>query len=553
MTETAAQLAGKKVAELQAIANGLGIDASKLRKGELIDTIVTAQGGTSALTANGSGESSDAPTGNRNRGRRSQSVAATEHVNVTAGSGLDATSTDSNEDANESESRPGSRRNRNRRGQGSQQNGSRATESNEDGESTNGRSDNQDATSDAAYESGDGSGRNRNGRNRNRNRRGGEDYEPEILDDDVLIPIAGILDVLDNYAFVRTSGYLPGPSDVYVSLGQVKKYNLRRGDAVIGAVKQPREGENTRQKYNALVTVERINGQSVDQAQSREDFNALTAVYPTTRLRFESTSEHYAARAIDLLAPTGFGQRTLLVAPPASGATSVLHQLADGVSLNAPEAHLMVVVVDERPEEVTALTRSIKGEVVSSTFDRAAEEHTMIAELAIERAKRMVELGLDVVVLLDSVTALGRAYQATAPLAHRAVGNVVDAAALVPLKRLMGAARKIENGGSLTIVAVVDVETGAAIDQAILDEFAGTANSQIRLVSDRIDGEVTMDVRSTFTREAEVFLAKDESVILSKLRRTLAEQGESGYQQVLRGLKNSNTNVEFLLSSSRSS
>ncbi len=523
MTETAAQLAGKKVAELQDIATGLGIDGTKLRKGELIDSIVTAQGGSSALAGSKSGES-------------------------TSGDGSNS-SGDASE-SGDSEQRLGSRRNRNRRSSGGGNNGQRSNDRSAEG-TTDENESGTEAEATESNENSEGNGRNRNGRNRNRNRRGGEDFEPEILDDDVLIPIAGILDILDNYAFVRTSGYLPGPSDVYVSLGQVKKYNLRRGDAVVGAVKQPREGENTRQKYNALVSVERINGHPVDQAQGRQEFAELTATYPTTRLRFESTSEHYAARSVDVLAPTGFGQRTLLVAPPASGATTVLHELAEGISVNAPDAHLMVLVVDERPEEVTSLSRSIKGEVIASTFDRAAEEHTMIAELAVERAKRLVELGMDVVVLLDSVTALGRAYQATAPLAHRLVGNIVDAAALAPIKRMLGAARKVENGGSLTIVATVDVETGAAIDQAILDEFAGTANSQIRLSADRTDGQVEFDVRGTFTREADRFLAKDEAAALGKVRRQ-ALADESGYHSVLRGLKNSNTNVEFLLAASRS-
>ncbi|MDO9589739.1 MAG: transcription termination factor Rho, partial [Microcella sp.] len=252
----------------------------------------------------------------------------------------------------------------------------------------------------------DADGRNRNrGRGRDRKRGpGGEEIEPEISDDDVLIPVAGILDVLDNYAFVRTTGYLPGPSDVYVSLGQVKKYALRKGDAVVGAIRQPREGENQgRQKYNALVRVDSINGQTLEEAGARVEFSALTPLYPTERLRLETVPGTLSTRIIDLAAPIGKGQRGLIVSPPKAGKTLVLQAIADAIAKNNPEVHLMVVLVDERPEEVTDMQRSVKGEVIASTFDRPAEDHTTVAELAIERAKRLVELGHDVVVLLDSI------------------------------------------------------------------------------------------------------------------------------------------------------
>uniref|UniRef100_UPI002595D8E9 transcription termination factor Rho n=1 Tax=uncultured Microbacterium sp. TaxID=191216 RepID=UPI002595D8E9 len=254
-----------------------------------------------------------------------------------------------------------------------------------------------------------------NNRNRQRNkRRSGtptDEFDTEIGEDDVLIPIAGILDVLDNYAFVRTTGYLAGPSDVYVSLGQVKKYNLRKGDAVVGSIKQPREGEQQgRQKYNALVKVDSINGLSVDDAATRVEFGKLTPLYPQERLRLETAPEKLTQRIIDLVAPIGKGQRGLIVAPPKAGKTIVLQQIANAIAQNNPEVHLMVVLVDERPEEVTDMERTVKGEVIASTFDRPAEDHTTVAELAIERAKRLVELGRDVVVLLDSITRLGRAY-----------------------------------------------------------------------------------------------------------------------------------------------
>ena len=313
----------------------------------------------------------------------------------------------------------------------------------------------------------DGEGRGR-GRYRDRKRGRGQgqndDIEPEISDDDVLIPVAGILDVLDNYAFVRTSGYLPGPNDVYVSLGQVKKYNLRKGDAVVGAIRQPRDGEQSRQKYNAIVKIDSINGQSVDEAAERIEFGKLTPIYPKERLRLETTPEKLSTRIIDLIAPIGKGQRGLIVAPPKAGKTIILQAIAKAIAVNNPEVHIMVVLVDERPEEVTDMQRAVKGEVIASTFDRPAEDHTTVAELAIERAKRLVELGNDVVVLLDSITRLGRAYNLAAPASGRILSGGVDASALYPPKRFFGAARNLEGGGSLTILATALVETGSKMD-----------------------------------------------------------------------------------------
>ena len=536
MTNTPARLATLKVAELHALAAELGIDSAKLRKGELIDAIVTAQGGSSALSnrpadASASPEgASDADSSRPRRSRRVQSASAETHVNVAGGSGTDLVPTqddgvatlDKDEDSSESGGSRNSRRGRNRNR--NQDRASDRASERASGESESESESGDQSTRDDARD-GEGNGRNRNRRDRNRNRRTSDEFEPEILEDDVLIPIAGILDVLDNYAFVRTTGYLPGASDVYVSLGQVRKYNLRRGDAVVGAVKQPREGEtNSRQKYNALVSVDRINGLTVEEAAKRSEFADLTALYPIERLRLETTRDNLTGRLLDVVAPTGKGQR-------------------------------MVVVLDERPEEVTALSRTIKGELIASTFDRSAEDHTTIAELAIERAKRLVELGLDVVVLLDSITALGRAFQATAPLAHRPVGTIVDASALHPVKKLFGAARKIENGGSLTVFAVADIETGASIDQAILDEFLGTANSEIYLSADlALAGEYpAIDVTRSSTRHDELFLSSDEHAITRKLRRDLAPLSPAdALARVIRGVKNTGSNVEYLVSVQRS-
>ncbi|WP_067198622.1 transcription termination factor Rho [Microbacterium sp. XT11] len=399
-----------------------------------------------------------------------------------------------------------------------------------------------------------------NGRNRQRNkRRGGgtvDEFETEIGEDDVLIPIAGILDVLDNYAFVRTTGYLAGPSDVYVSLGQVKKYNLRKGDAIVGAIKQPREGEQQgRQKYNALVKVDSINGLSVDDAANRVEFGKLTPLYPQERLRLETAPEKLTQRIIDLVAPIGKGQRGLIVAPPKAGKTIVLQQIANAIAQNNPEVHLMVVLVDERPEEVTDMQRSVKGEVIASTFDRPAEDHTTVAELAIERAKRLVELGRDVVVLLDSITRLGRAYNLSAPASGRVLTGGVDASALYPPKRFFGAARNIENGGSLTILATALVETGSKMDEVIFEEFKGTGNSELRLSRALADKRIfpAVDVNASSTRREEMLLSPDEVKITWKLRRALAGlDTQQALEVVLGKLKETHSNVEFLVQMQKS-
>jgi len=392
------------------------------------------------------------------------------------------------------------------------------------------------------------------GRQRDRRRGGrigGDDIEPEILDDDVLIPIAGILDVLDNYAFVRTAGYLPGNNDVYVSLGQVKKYNLRKGDAVIGAIKQPRENEGFgRQKYNALVKVDSINGQTVEEAAVRVDFQDLTPLYPQERLRLETDSIKLTSRIIDLVAPIGKGQRGLIVAPPKAGKTIVMQQIANAIAENNPEVHLMVVLVDERPEEVTDMQRTVKGEVIASTFDRPAEDHTMVAELAIERAKRLVELGQDVVVLLDSITRLGRAYNLATPASGRILSGGVDAAALYPPKKFFGAARNIENGGSLTIIASALVETGSKMDEVIFEEFKGTGNMELRLSRQLADKRIfpAVDINASGTRREEMLLGADEVKVTWKLRRALAGlDQQQALESVLTKLKDTSSNVEFLM------
>ena len=406
-------------------------------------------------------------------------------------------------------------------------------------------------------------GRRRRGRDRNRNRNErterrpgnqgnqGRDIEPEVSDDDILVPVAGILDILDNYAFVRTTGYLPGPTDVYVSLSMVKRYGLRKGDAMTGQVRQPREGGgDRREKFNPLVKVESVNGADPEAARGRVEFGKLTPLYPSQRLRLETDASNMTTRIIDLVAPIGKGQRGLIVSPPKAGKTMVLQAIANAITTNNPECHLMVVLVDERPEEVTDMQRSVKGEVIASTFDRPAEDHTTIAELAIERAKRLVELGHDVVVLLDSMTRLGRAYNLSAPASGRILSGGVDSAALYPPKKFFGAARNIENGGSLTILATALVETGSRMDEVIFEEFKGTGNMELKLDRRLADKRIfpAVDVDASGTRKEELLMSSEELKIVWTLRRVLhALEATQAIELLQSKLRDTKSNYEFLL------
>jgi len=394
----------------------------------------------------------------------------------------------------------------------------------------------------------------RNERRNRRNRHNGPDVDDvEITEDDVLLPVAGILDVLDNYAFVRTSGYLPGPSDVYVSLSQVKKNNLRKGDAIVGAIRAPREGEqhnNSRQKFSALVQLTTVNGRKPEENKDRVEFNKLVPLYPQERLRLETEPKKIGPRVVDLVAPIGKGQRGLIVSPPKAGKTLMLQSIANAITTNNPEVHLMMVLVDERPEEVTDMQRTVKGEVIASTFDRPADDHTTVAELAIERAKRLVEMGMDVVVLLDSMTRLGRAYNLSAPASGRILSGGVDSAALYPPKKFFGAARNIENGGSLTILATALVETGSKMDEVIFEEFKGTGNMELRLSRQLADRRIfpAVDVNSSGTRREENLLSADEIKIMWRLRRVLSGLEQQQALELLTSkLRDTQSNTEFLL------
>lgn len=398
----------------------------------------------------------------------------------------------------------------------------------------------------------DGGRRGRRGRYRDRRgRRGRDDFgnEPQVAEDDVLIPVAGILDILDNYAFIRTSGYLPGPNDVYVSLAQVRKNGLRKGDHVTGAVRQPKDGER-REKFNALVRLDSVNGMAPETGRGRPEFGKLTPLYPQDRMRLETDPGVLTTRIIDLVAPIGKGQRGLIVAPPKTGKTMIMQAIANAITTNNPECHLMVVLVDERPEEVTDMQRSVKGEVISSTFDRPAEDHTTVAELAIERAKRLVELGHDVVVLLDSITRLGRAYNLAAPASGRILSGGVDSTALYPPKKFFGAARNIEDGGSLTILATALVETGSRMDEVIFEEFKGTGNMELKLDRKLSDKRIfpAVDVDASSTRKEEILLGGEELAIVWKLRRVLhALDSQQAIELLLDKMKQTKSNAEFLM------
>jgi transcription termination factor Rho len=399
-------------------------------------------------------------------------------------------------------------------------------------------------------------GRRRRSRDRqNRRNRGGGgnldryDTEPVVSEDDVLIPARGILDVLDNYAFVRTNGYLPGPDDAYVSLSLVKKLGLRKGDLVTGMIRTPREGER-KEKFNPMVRINTVNGGDLESARQRPDFAKLTPLYPQERLKLETTPTQMAGRIIDLVAPIGKGQRALIVSPSKAGKTLIMQAIANSVAINNPEVKLMVVLVDERPEEVTDFQRSAKGEVISSTFDRPAEDHTTVAELAIERAKRLVELGHDVVILLDGITRLSRAYNLAAPASGRILSGGVDSAALYPPKKFLGAARNIEGGGSLTIIATALVETGSKMDEVIFEEFKGTGNSEIRLRREFAEKRIfpAIDVDASSTRREELLMSREELAIVWKLRRVLSGlESLQGLEMLLDRLRKTQSNAEFLM------
>ena len=608
-------LSAMRLAQLQQLASSMGITGTaKMRKSDLISAIRAQQSGSSAPAkeapsrpakgeAPAEAASTDAPAQKSwdtqapaQESPAAQEAPAEQAAPATGGEqGRDRQSTDSDDqgrgrqqnggnrgqsgdqnDGNRNQNDGGNRGNDNRndggRNNGSRnQNdgGNRGNDNRNDGGRNNGNRHQNDGGNrnqgGGQHRDDEGGGGRRRNRNRNRNRdkrRGGgqqfDDVEPQISEDDVLVPVAGILEVRDNHAFVRTSGYLPGPTDVYVPMGMVKRNGLRKGDAVTGQIKATREGEEpqvtiggkgNRGKYNPLAKLETVNGMTPDDAKRRATFGSLTPLYPQDRLRLETEPGVLTTRMIDLVAPIGKGQRGLIVAPAKAGKTMVMQSLANAVTTNNPECHLMVVLVDERPEEVTDMQRAVKGEVIASTFDRPAEDHTTVAELAIERAKRLVEMGHDVVLLLDSITKLGRAYNLAAPASGRILSGGVDSAALYPPKKFFGAARNIEHGGSLTILATALVETGSRMDEVIFEEFKGTGNMELKLDRGLANRRIfpAVDVNASGTRREEILLAQEELKIMWKLRRVLAAlDTQQGVELLLDRLRKTKTNYEFL-------
>lgn len=450
---------------------------------------------------------------------------------------------DDQQDKQSDDQRPQKQQDQNQQDQNQQQNQQRGNRNNRDNRDNN-----------------DGEGR--RGRRGRRNRRGrgqdqhdGGQQQEQQHDSADLQDVAGILDIVDNnVAFVRTTGYHAGPADVFVQNQLIRRSGLRAGDAVTGKVKMGNaqthgQGRN-RQKANQLVSVDTVNGLSVEDARSRPEFSKLTPLYPNQRLRLETEAKVLTTRVIDLIMPIGKGQRALIVSPPKAGKTTILQNIANAISTNNPECHLMVVLVDERPEEVTDMQRSVNGEVIASTFDRPPSEHTAVAELAIERAKRLVEQGKDVVVLLDSITRLGRAYNNSSPASGRILSGGVDSNALYPPKRFLGAARNIENGGSLTIIATAMVETGSAGDTVIFEEFKGTGNAELKLDRKISERRVfpAVDVNPSGTRKDELLLAPEEARIMHKLRRILsALDPQQAIDLLIKQLKKTKSNGEFLM------
>ncbi|OFP21164.1 transcription termination factor Rho [Corynebacterium sp. HMSC066C02] len=492
---------------------------------------------------------SQARRARRNRARRQEREARGE----SKGNGNDNGAEDNNGKSEDSQSRGGKNSDNGDHGNG----GNGHNGGNNGGGQNNNRRDNHRNDDDN-----NGGGGRRNRRNR-RNRRGrdrdgggngGNDLQ--IREGDEVQVVGGILEVVDNnVAFLRTTGYRAASSDVFVNNNLVRRLGLRSGDALTGKVKvsgptHTHGNGRNRRKYNQLVEVDTVNGLDPSTAKERPDFAKLTPLYPNQRLRLETDPKILTTRVIDLIMPIGKGQRALIVSPPKAGKTTILQNIANAIATNNPECYLMVVLVDERPEEVTDMQRSVNGEVIASTFDRPPSEHTSVAELAIERAKRLVEQGKDVVVLLDSITRLGRAYNNSSPASGRILSGGVDSNALYPPKRFLGAARNIENGGSLTIIATAMVETGSTGDTVIFEEFKGTGNAELKL--DRAISErrifPAVDVNPSGTRKDELLLVPEEARIMTKLRRILSGLDSfAAIDLLIKQLKKTRSNGEFLM------
>ncbi len=488
---TRAQLQGKPIDELRQIASAVGIETDGLQKSKLITALMDA------------GQVVD--------GEPTDAVDLPQATPRTDKTDRDDTGTDDSSAASDSDDDDRSSNNGDRNSQRDQQGGQN------------------------------------NRRQRNRRGRGGGRDDEYIPEGDLEIR-EGLLDILpEGYGFLRVNGYLPGDNDVYVAANQVRRFRLRKGDIVSGPIRPPRSKE----KFPAVVRIEKVNGVSPDEAMKRPKFESLTPLFPDERLRLEVVGKpkNILTRIIDLIAPIGKGQRGLIVSPPKAGKTTVLQEIAQSIISNNPECYLMVVLVDERPEEVTDMQRSVKGEVIYSTFDRPAEEHTQVSDLAIERAKRLVEAGTDVVIVLDSITRLARAHNLATPASGRILSGGVDSQALYPPKRFFGAARNIEEGGSLTIMGTALVETGSKMDEVIFEEFKGTGNMELRLDRRLADKRIypAIDIEASGTRKEELLFDRKELEQVWKLRRVLlALESGAAIELLIDRLKTTSSNEEFL-------
>lgn len=593
-TGTAADLAAMKIPELRKIAAEKGLKGvSGLRKGELIQAITTGQVPKKAAPQKAEADNAEAPAASERAERKADKADKTDKPAENADKSADNSHDDDSRGASRSAARR-ARRNRARHQHEDNAQGGDASdakdgkdEKSEKSETTDNRDENRDNRDnrDNNDRGGRNNGNNRGGRNnhrddndddhqgggrrgrrgrrnrnRNRDNHGGNNNQgggnEQHFDPEDLQEVAGIADVQDNgSAFIRTTGYRQSNSDVYVPQRLVRQAGLRSGDAVTGQVRangqshQQGNGRN-RRSYNQVVRVDTINGQTPEDAKGRKEFHKLTPLYPNRRLRLETEPKILTTRVIDLVMPIGKGQRALIVSPPKAGKTTILQNIANAIATNNPECYLMVVLVDERPEEVTDMQRSVNGEVIASTFDRPPSEHTAVAELAIERAKRLVEMGQDVVVLLDSITRLGRAYNNSSPASGRILSGGVDSNALYPPKRFLGAARNIEEGGSLTIIATAMVETGSAGDTVIFEEFKGTGNAELKLDRKIAERRVfpAVDVNPSGTRKDELLMSPEEARVMHKLRRILsALDPQQSIDMLIKQLKKTKTNGEFLI------
>ncbi|MBW3661523.1 MAG: transcription termination factor Rho [Actinobacteria bacterium] len=545
----------KALVELREIAAAMELKGyQRLKKADLVDLIIDSGGGSSNGKAKGNGkkDSEDRDT-DTSSDRKGKDEAESKRDDGSHGEGDD--------DAGDDVQRE---RTRSRGGKGDDD--ADSDDDDDDGRSEhddggNGGDDDTNRGDDDGGNRGDDDGgnpsdddggnrnrnkRNRNKRNRNRSKGGGQQQQQEDLSDAEVRE--GVLDLLpEGYGFLRVTGYLAGDRDVYVSQSFVRRYNLRRGDLIKGPIRRNKNSD----KFPALARVDQIEGdEAKDGGGKRVDFNKLTPLFPRERFLLETEdASPVSMRLVDMMSPIGKGQRGLIVSPPKAGKTTILKQLAHAIETNSPETHLMVLLVDERPEEVTDFQRSTKGEVIASTFDRPADDHTQVAELCIERAKRLVERGRDVVILLDSITRLGRAYNLAAPASGRILSGGIDSAALYPPKRFFGAARNIEEGGSLTIIATALVETGSKMDEVIFEEFKGTGNMELRLDRKLEQKRIfpAIDVAASGTRKEELLLEKDDLDAVWKLRRVVASlEGGAALELLIDKIKATRNNDQFL-------